>query len=57
MHAAEEMWPHWPPRGEVKEVFDVPMVMWLSKPNPKKACKRDSEEGPTRPAHGGSAAR
>ena len=56
MHAAEDMWPPWPPRGEVKDVYDMPMVMWLSKPKTKKACKRDSE-GHTRPADGGSVAR
>ena len=48
MHASGEMWPPWPARVEVRDVWTMPMVLWLSKPKPKKACKRNSE-GHTRP--------
>ena len=30
MHAAEHMWPPWPLRSEVSDVWDMPIVMWLS---------------------------
>ena len=31
MHAAEHMWPPWPLRSEVSDVWDMPIVMWLSR--------------------------
>ena len=48
MHASGEMWPPSPARVEVRDVWTMPMVLWLSKPKPKKACKRNNE-GHTRP--------
>ena len=30
MHTAEHMWPPWPLRSEVSDVWDMPIVMWLS---------------------------
>ena len=31
MHTAEHMWPPWPLRSEVSDVWGMPMVMWLSR--------------------------
>ena len=31
MHASREIWPHWMP-WEVNTVWDMPIVLWLSKP-------------------------
>ena len=31
MHTPEHMWHPWPPRSEVKNVWGMPIVMWLSK--------------------------
>ena len=52
MHTPEHMWPPWPPRSEVESVFDMPMVMWLSKEK-KTVCTPDND-GQTLPADGGT---
>ena len=31
MQLPDDMWPPWSPRSEVANVFDMPIVMWLSK--------------------------
>ena len=31
MHAAEHMWPPWPPRSAVSNVWGMPIVMWLAR--------------------------
>ena len=37
MHLPDDMWPPWPPRSSVSDVYTMPMVMWLSKaPKEKK---------------------
>ena len=35
MHAPDEMWPSWIP-WEVKTVWNMPIVLWLSKPKDRK---------------------
>ena len=50
MHSSGEMWPPWNvwTMWTMRDVWTMPMVLWLSKPKLKKACKRNSE-GHTRP--------
>ena len=31
MQLPDDMWPPWPPRSEVKNVYEMPVVMWLSR--------------------------
>ena len=37
LHLPDDMWPPWPPRSRILDVYTMPMVMWLSKaPKEKK---------------------
>ena len=52
MQLPEDFWPPWPPRSEVKDVYEMPMVMWLSKKK-KTVCKPNNDGQPL-PADGGT---
>ena len=52
MQLPDDMWLLWPPRSEVASVFDMPMVMWLSKE--KKTVCNPNNDGQTLPADGGT---
>ena len=45
MQLPDDFWPPWPPRSEVKNVYDMPMVMWLSKKK-KTVCKPNNDGQP-----------
>jgi len=47
MHSSGEMWPPWNV-WTMRDVWTMPVVLWISKPNLKKARKRNNE-GHTRP--------
>ena len=40
LHFSPEMWPPSPPWG-VRDVYDMPIVLWLSKPKDRKRDRRD----------------
>ena len=52
MQLPDDMWPPWPRRSEVKDVYEMPMVMWLSKKK-KTVCKPNNDGQPL-PADGGT---
>ena len=54
MQLPDDFWPpSWPPRSEVKTVYQMPMVMWLSKEKKKTVCKPNNDGQPL-PADGGT---
>ena len=53
MQLPEDFWPPWPPRSEVKNVYEMPMVMWLSKKKKKNTVCEPNNDGQPLPADGG----